>query len=1132
VFLALILLSGFAFYAIDQDITQHYNATVSSMNANDQNRNKENIVINQITITSNNTLNVTATNDGPTQSQLIWLGIFNETANPENQTYEALNQFVGPGQTANIVSNVTVTSGNQYLIQLVTELGNTVDCNFYSANYVSCALTLVTAPPTVYQGNNVTVLLTVTANSTSVNSIQSLTATINATPTGLVQLVSNSPLSVTGLTQGTSVFFWWVYNAVGTGTVSFNASYLQAPAGTYALSTAQIVSPPQQGGQGSVTINGVNCTACQNPSGWNLLGSTQNISGSISSLASNDTNYASFSSYYSPTSINHFVDNNSSNVDGSPNIGTESNFTAQQHGPDLINDTLTEADVPIISGTVQYVQSNISRYDTDIGGTSNFAAEQSADNIYDTLTEANTNAAAYIPITFTNTQSSATPSTLQQSITWNPSSYTSYEASNLGNIRFYSDNALTKPLYAWLESCTPSLSNTATNATAWVKLTSPIAANEGTLTIYMAFLSTSMSFDGNYWGIAPNLSPTYGQNDNGANVFSFYDNFAGTTISSAWNTAGAAGTYSVNNGLTVDSGPFPGCTFTLNNQYTGPLIIDAYQVGTTGDWIGASFSNLQTTSTVFTITSGAVQWVYPPEGPSGSFSGLCIASGSTAFTPNPPSTTLQVVTLAVNSTAATEYQNYANPVTVSGTISLTNYPGLVQVAYSTSSDNQTTYWFRLRNYPPNNVMPSVSFGSVTFLIPNYRLDLERQWTSGPYNVNGSKLLCIKTGTFSDEALEVDVWNGASWTVLDSSLVANAWNNISVSSYLTSATFSIRFFRTGDTTQSTWQISSVLLYATNFTDNYQLDIEEQWQNVATNMANQQLCIFAGNWTTAAALEVDGWNTTSSTWVVLNSSLVTNAWNNITLPTGLLTSNFTIRFKNGNPAGDTVQNSWSIDATLLHLWNNQYMAQVEFTGFADLQNWTQIVWFADSNWSTSAVNVTAQLYNYALGNYSSSGDGYVFYISNSTNTDYCFNQTITANLTNFRNSTGYWNVEITGVASTQFQMNVNWIELRDSYAYVNDSIPYKSLVWYTVQATTTNGTSIPGAYASIYANGTTVTLQNATSGASLVNPAWVQLDANGEFQLQLGSATSSGETFVLYVSVGTVVQQKTITQAAQQ
>jgi flagellin-like protein len=317
-----------------------------------------------------------------------------------------------------------------------------------------------------------------------------------------------------------------------------------------------------------------------------------------------------------------------------------------------------------------------------------------------------------VPITITNSQSSVTPSTFQEKITWNPSVYASYESSDLGNIRFYSDSNLATPLYAWLESCTPSLNKTATSATAWVKLTSSIAGNGGTDTIYMAFLSDSKDFDGLYWGTAPNLSTTYGQFDNGAKVFSFYDNFAGTTISNVWNTAGAAGTYSVNNGLTVNSGAFPGYTFTLNNQFTGPLIIDAYQVGTAGNWLGVSFSNLQTTDASYSLTSGAIQWLYPPQGPWGSCDGLYIASGGTAVTPNPPSTTLQVVTLAVNSTTAIQYQNYANPVTASGTISLTNYPGLDQLAYNTPSDTQTTYWFRLRAYPPNEVMPTVSFGSV------------------------------------------------------------------------------------------------------------------------------------------------------------------------------------------------------------------------------------------------------------------------------------------------------------------------------------------------------------------------------------------------------------------------------------
>src|SRR5271157_6571915 len=90
VFIALIILSAFAFYAATLDTTQHYNNTISSMSAVDWNRNEENIVIKQIAITGTNQLNVTAENDGPILSRLIWLGIFNTTATPQNQTYQAL----------------------------------------------------------------------------------------------------------------------------------------------------------------------------------------------------------------------------------------------------------------------------------------------------------------------------------------------------------------------------------------------------------------------------------------------------------------------------------------------------------------------------------------------------------------------------------------------------------------------------------------------------------------------------------------------------------------------------------------------------------------------------------------------------------------------------------------------------------------------------------------------------------------------------------------------------------------------------------------------------------------------------------------------------------------------------------
>ncbi len=175
-------------------------------------------------------------------------------------------------------------------------------------------------------------------------------------------------------------------------------------------------------------------------------------------------------------------------------------------------------------------------------------------------------------------------------------------------------------------------------------------------------------------------------------------------------------------------------------------------------------------------------------------------------------------------------------------------------------------------------MPAASFGSI-FPTPNYQLDLERQWTTASYNANSSKLLCIKTGAFSDsEALEVDVWNGA-WTVLNNNLAANSWNNMSVTPYLTSASFAIRFIdtaRTDDPSQSTWQIGSVLLQTSNSTDNYGLDIEGQWTNVNYWATNMSLDIFAGPFSSPTdTLSVQFWNATNSSWLPLISSLDTGS-----------------------------------------------------------------------------------------------------------------------------------------------------------------------------------------------------------------------------------------------------------------
>ena len=94
----------------------------------------------------------------------------------------------------------------------------------------------------------------------------------------------------------------------------------------------------------------------------------------------------------------------------------------------------------------------------------------------------------------------------------------------------------------------------------------------------------------------------------------------------------------------------------------------------------------------------------------------------------------------------------------------------------------------------------------------YELDLEVQWTSAIYTRTNEEL-AIFTGDLGEEDLRVDVWTG-SWQTVIPSLTANTWNNISISSYLTSQTFTIRFKGTdesNDWTQDQWHIDITLIH---------------------------------------------------------------------------------------------------------------------------------------------------------------------------------------------------------------------------------------------------------------------------------------------------------------------------------
>ncbi len=176
-----------------------------------------------------------------------------------------------------------------------------------------------------------------------------------------------------------------------------------------------------------------------------------------------------------------------------------------------------------------------------------------------------------------------------------------------------------------------------------------------------------------------------------------------------------------------------------------------------------------------------------------------------------------------------------------------------------------------------------------------------------------------------------------------------------------------------------------------------------------------------------LRVDVW--TGATWQNIFTDL-TNGWNNASVSSYLDSSTFTIRFKGGTETSDATQDSWDIDATLLKVWSSGYVVDVEFTGSSDIEDWSQLTWMIDSAWTTGSVDVTLQLYNFTLGGYPTSGDGYINYLSSATaDTDETQSQTITQNPTHFRNATGHWKMKIRGVKTTDtsFDFKADWVEL---------------------------------------------------------------------------------------------------------
>jgi hypothetical protein len=328
----------------------------------------------------------------------------------------------------------------------------------------------------------------------------------------------------------------------------------------------------------------------------------------------------------------------------------------------------------------------------------------------------------YLPVTLTNNQTTATPANYTAKIPINQSNYSSYLASDLSNVNWQDGKG--NILNSWRQSGT---SNTGTDALWWVNLGSLTVPAGGTLTIYLCFYATTQNvLNTTNTGVAPQLTATYAQYDNGATVFPWYENFAGTSLPSDLTEIGGGGTLTVNNGLSISVSANNGIYIykTSGISSSSATVLDAYIFnGSTYSYVVLAFSlgpvNDVLPQTAInngyyaiinetsSLTSGA------------SFELAVTVSGSLSLMTwtDGDVTQTQILTMMWPATGIEEaFTTYLN-VSLSGTDTQFSLPSTTYPLFGVYGNGNTgaisSYWLRARLYPPNGVDPSVSTGTIT-----------------------------------------------------------------------------------------------------------------------------------------------------------------------------------------------------------------------------------------------------------------------------------------------------------------------------------------------------------------------------------------------------------------------------------
>ena len=316
-----------------------------------------------------------------------------------------------------------------------------------------------------------------------------------------------------------------------------------------------------------------------------------------------------------------------------------------------------------------------------------------------------------IPVKITNSQNVSTPNPFQEEIYLNINVLDSgyniniiyNSSSNFANFEFVYANGQVVP--SWIES------NNSGTLLIWVKL--PSIQAFGSIIIYLDVFPSNFNLlsSSGIYGIGENplLSKNYAEYDDGSSVFDFYDNFDGSGLNSNKWVYGGSGSIIVDNGIIMkDAGTIYVITaFGFNPQNT---IFDVMPV--TNFPIGDNNFGVISMTNGNSGNSSGYFWFFGNE-----FYTYGIGSYSGSLSTTNVGAQINPGEIGSESWQSENLQDYMINYGYHNE-SFSSYPLPSQVYYGfgirfyESNEYLNVSWARVRAYPPNDVMPYVSFGVV------------------------------------------------------------------------------------------------------------------------------------------------------------------------------------------------------------------------------------------------------------------------------------------------------------------------------------------------------------------------------------------------------------------------------------